>query len=182
MIRDCTLSYKAPLIGEIMSEGFPFAGNTTVHFAHIAYRMEDRYDLRNPEVNYFQSWTAEDTMSRIEEADVFVCSGLWDNALLERASKLKYIQSVGAGYDQFPLDELRDRGIRLANASGVNQNAVAEHAGGQVQHLGLDLRHRVHAGPSARAPRLPRRHARARRSARARAQSRHDRHDRPCPS
>jgi len=119
-----------------MSEGFPSAGDTTIHFAHVAYRMEERYDLRNPDVNYFQTWTAEDTMSRIEEADVFVCSGFWDNALLERASKLKYIQSVGAGYDQFPLDELKERGIVLANASGVNQNAVAEHAMSMI--LGLN--------------------------------------------
>jgi phosphoglycerate dehydrogenase-like enzyme len=81
-------------------------------------------------------------MDRISEADVFVVSGFWDNALLERASKLKYIQSIGAGYDQFPLDELRDRGIRLANASGVNQNAVAEHA----MSLMLGLNRHIHTG------------------------------------
>jgi phosphoglycerate dehydrogenase-like enzyme len=125
-----------------MSEGFPSAGNTTVHFAHVAYRMEDRYVLRNPDVDYFQTWSADDTMNRIEDADVFVCSGFWDNALLERATKLKYIQSIGAGYDQFPLDELRERGIRLANASGVNQNAVAEHA----MSLILGLNRHIHTG------------------------------------
>jgi D-2-hydroxyacid dehydrogenase (NADP+) len=125
-----------------MSEGFPSAGDTTVHFAHVAYRMEERYALRNPEVNYFQTWTADDTMNRIEEADVFVCSGFWDNALLERATKLKYIQSIGAGYDQFPLDELKERGILLANASGVNQNAVAEHA----MSLILGLNRHIHTG------------------------------------
>ncbi|MDP6667264.1 MAG: D-2-hydroxyacid dehydrogenase [Dehalococcoidia bacterium] len=125
-----------------MAEGFPSADNTTVHFAHIAYRMEQRYDLRNPGVNYFQTWSAEDTMDRIEGADVFVVSGFWDNALLERATKLKYIQSIGAGFDQFPLDELRTRGIRLASASGVNQNAVAEHA----MALMLGLNRQIHTG------------------------------------
>ncbi|HAG55845.1 MAG TPA: D-2-hydroxyacid dehydrogenase, partial [Dehalococcoidia bacterium] len=57
--------------------------------------MEERYALRGPGVNYFQTWSPEETMDRIGEADVFVVSGFWDNALLERASKLKYIQSIG---------------------------------------------------------------------------------------
>lgn len=125
-----------------MSEGFPSAGETTVHFSHVAYRLEERYALRNPKVNYFQTWSAEDTTSRIEDADVFLCSGFWDDALLERATKLKYIQSIGAGYDQFPLDELKERGIVLANASGVNQNAVAEHAMSMI----LGLNRHIHTG------------------------------------
>lgn len=125
-----------------MAEAFPSAGETTIHFGHIAYRMEERYALRGPRVSFFQTWSPEETMDRIDGADVFVVSGFWDNALLERASKLKYIQSIGAGYDQFPLDELRARGIRLASASGVNQNAVAEH--GMALMLGLN-RH-IHTG------------------------------------
>ncbi|HIF70984.1 MAG TPA: D-2-hydroxyacid dehydrogenase [Dehalococcoidia bacterium] len=125
-----------------MSEGFPSAGDTVVHFGHIAYRMEERYAARDPKASYFQTWSPRDTTNRIEEADVFVCSGFWDNDLLERATKLKYIQSIGAGYDQFPLDELKKRGIRLANASGVNQNAVAEHA----MSLILGLNRHIHTG------------------------------------
>ena len=125
-----------------MAEKFPSAGGTTVHFAHIAYRMEERYARHCPRVNFYQTWSPEETMDRIGEADVFVVSGFWDNALLERASKLKYIQSIGAGYDQFPLDELRSRDIRLASASGVNQNAVAEHA----MSLMLGLNRHIHTG------------------------------------
>ena len=123
-------------------ETYPSPENTTVHFAHVAYRMEERYAARNPQVNYFQTWTSEETISRINDADVFVVSGFWDNDLLERASKLKYIQSIGAGFDQFPLDELSERGIVLANASGVNQNAVAEHA----MSLMLALNRHIHTG------------------------------------
>ncbi|MCH8911629.1 MAG: D-2-hydroxyacid dehydrogenase [Chloroflexi bacterium] len=104
--------------------------------------MEERYALRGPRVNFYQTWSPEETMDRIGEADVFVVSGFWDNALLEPASKLKYIQSIGAGYDQFPLDELRSRDIRLASASGVNQNAVAEHA----MSLMLGLNRHIHTG------------------------------------
>ena len=123
-------------------ETFPYPENTTVHFAHVAYRMEERNAASNPQVNYFQTWTSEETISRINDADVFVVSGFWDNDLLERASKLKYIQSIGAGFDQFPLDELSERGIVLANASVVNQNAVAEHA----MSLMLALNRHIHTG------------------------------------
>ena len=123
-------------------ETFPYPENTTVHFAHVAYRMEERYAARNPQVNYLQTWTSEETISRINDADVFVVSGFWGNDLLERASKLKYIQSLGAGFAQFPLDELSERGIVLANASGVNQNAVAEHA----MSLMLALNRHIHTG------------------------------------
>ena len=41
---------------------------------------------------------------------------------------LRFIQAIGAGTDQFPLEELKKRGIRLASARGVNYRAVAEHA------------------------------------------------------
>jgi phosphoglycerate dehydrogenase-like enzyme len=66
--------------------------------------------------------------NRVGEADVLVISGLWHNALLDRTKKLRFIQAIGAGTDQFPRDELAKRGIRLASARGVNARAVAEHA------------------------------------------------------
>jgi len=65
---------------------------------------------------------------RVGEADVLVVSGLWQNTLLDRAGRLRFIQSIGAGTDQFPRDELKRRGVRLASARGVNARAVAEHA------------------------------------------------------
>src|SRR5439155_17048456 len=66
--------------------------------------------------------------SRIGEADVLVVSGLWRNELLERAEKLRFIQSISAGTDQYGRDALRARGVRLASAQGANERAVAEHA------------------------------------------------------
>jgi len=57
-----------------------------------------------------------------------VISGLWQNGLLDRATKLRFIQAIGAGTDQFPHEELAKRSIRLASARGVNYRAVSEHA------------------------------------------------------
>ena len=38
------------------------------------------------------------------------------------------IHVAGAGYDQFDVDAIRSKGIRMVNGRGVNANAVAEHA------------------------------------------------------
>ncbi len=51
-----------------------------------------------------------------------------ENHLVDQAKRLRFIQSIGAGTDQFPREELAKRGIRLASARGVNARAVAEHA------------------------------------------------------
>ena len=124
------------------NNAFADLASLKIHFAHVAYQMEPRFEARNSGIGYFQTWDANETSQRIAEADVFVCSGLWNNALLDVATNLKYIQSIGAGYDQFPLDELRKRGIRLASARGVNSNAVSEHAMAMV----LALARHIHTG------------------------------------
>jgi phosphoglycerate dehydrogenase-like enzyme len=87
-------------------------------------------------------WNRDDLNERIGDAHVLVISGFWRNELLERAPKLRFIQSIGAGYDQFNLDALRARGIRLASAKGVNRNAVSEHAMAMI----LSLVRQLHTG------------------------------------
>jgi D-2-hydroxyacid dehydrogenase (NADP+) len=105
----------------------PARDEVTVQFAHSAYRLAERFEARGTGVRHFQTWTLDDTLARVGEADVLVISGFWRNEMQERAKRLAYIQSIGAGYDQFPLDDLRALGIPLANASGVNRDAVAQH-------------------------------------------------------
>lgn len=107
---------------------FPSNANLTVHFAHSAYRLAERFVPRMPEVAHFQTWTADETRARIGEGDVLVVSGFWDNAMLTDAEALKFIQVCAAGYDQFDQSAIAARGIRLANAAGVNANAVSDHA------------------------------------------------------
>lgn len=99
-----------------------------IHFAHVAYRFTDRFALRNTGISCFQTWSAEDTLQRAGEGDVLVVTGFWSPPVLERATRLKFIQVCGAGYNQFDLDAIKARGIRLANGSGVNRNAVSDHA------------------------------------------------------
>jgi phosphoglycerate dehydrogenase-like enzyme len=97
-------------------------------FAHVAYRLHERFSALDTGIRSFAVRDPETLEARVGEADVLVISGLWQNRLLDRAKKLRLIQSIGAGTDQFPRDELAKRGIRLASARGVNYRAVAEHA------------------------------------------------------
>jgi phosphoglycerate dehydrogenase-like enzyme len=97
-------------------------------FAHVAYRLHERFSALGTGNNSFAVRDGATLESRIGEADVLVISGLWHDALLDRAGKLRFIQAIGAGTDQFPQGELARRGIRLASARGVNASAVAEHA------------------------------------------------------
>jgi phosphoglycerate dehydrogenase-like enzyme len=84
--------------------------------------------LRQTGIHSFGVRTSAELEQRIGEADVVVVSGLWRNDLLERAPNLRFIQSIGAGTDQFDRALLKGRGIRLASAQGVNVRAVSEHA------------------------------------------------------
>ena len=99
-----------------------------VCFAHVAYRLHERFSLLNTGIASFAVRDAGALENRVGEADVLVISGLWHDGLLNRAKKLRFIQAIGAGTDQFPRGELVKQSIRLASARGVNYRAVAEHA------------------------------------------------------
>ena len=97
-------------------------------FAHVAYQLHERFSALDTGINSFSVRDLRTLENRLAEADVLVISGLWHDGLLDRAGKLSFIQAIGAGTDQFPLEELKKRGIRLASARSVNYRAVAEHA------------------------------------------------------
>lgn len=100
----------------------------TICFAHVAYRMGERFALRNTGINWFEVRSLDELKARIAEVDVLLCSGLWRNELLAQAPRLAFIQSISAGTDQYSRDVLKAAGVRVASAQGVNERAVAEHA------------------------------------------------------
>ena len=59
---------------------------------------------------------------------MLVVSGMWHAGLVELGGRLRFIQSIGSGTDQFDKAALAAKGIRLASAAGVNARAVSEHA------------------------------------------------------
>jgi len=107
---------------------FPTRDSLTICFAHAAYRMKDRFELRDTGIKCFEVRAYDDLVKRIGEADVVLASGMWKNDLIPHAGKLKFIQSISSGMDQYSRELLGAKGIRLASAAGVNARAVAEHA------------------------------------------------------
>jgi len=107
---------------------FPDFKDLTIQFAHKAYDFVDEFGGRNTGITHFQTYTKEDTIARLGEADVLVLSGFWENSFIEHCAKLRYIQAISAGYNYIDTDIIKSRSIILCNAGGVNSNAVSEHA------------------------------------------------------
>ena len=106
----------------------PAKDQLKICFAHGAYRMAERFQLRATGIAHVEVRSAEDLVRHLPGADVLVVSMMWKNELADIARRLKFIQSISAGTDQYDRHLLRQRGVRVASAAGVNAQAVAEHA------------------------------------------------------
>lgn len=102
--------------------------NLTICFAHVAYRMAERFALRGTGIRHFEVRSLDELTARLGEFDVLSVSMLWRNEFIAQAPRLAFIQSISAGTDQYARDALKTAGIRLASAQGVNAEAVAQHA------------------------------------------------------
>lgn len=105
-----------------------FPTSPLIGFAHIAYRFGERFPLRNTGLSFVELRSREELAARIGELDVLVVSGFWNNALAPAAKKLRFVQSISAGVDQYDKAVFAAHGIRLASAQGANARAVSDHA------------------------------------------------------
>ncbi|MCW4591211.1 D-2-hydroxyacid dehydrogenase [Gluconacetobacter entanii] len=99
-----------------------------IYAAHTYYDIRRELEKRPGAPTCTQVSTPDDLRAIMPEVEVLVASMLWDNNLLDIAPRLRLIQSISSGVDQFDLNRLKERGVHLCNARGVNANAVAEHA------------------------------------------------------
>jgi D-2-hydroxyacid dehydrogenase (NADP+) len=120
----------------------PSKQDLKICFAHGAYQMAQRFADRGTGIDHVQVWAPGELAAQLPEAHVLVVSMMWKNELAPAAKKLKFIQSISAGIDQYDQAVLKAHGIRLANAAGVNAQAVAEHA----MALMLALQRHLHTG------------------------------------
>ena len=118
----------------------PAKQDLTICFAHVAYRMAERFALRGTGIQHFQVNTVEELSARLGEFDVLSVSMMWRNEFITRVPRLAFIQSISAGIDQYDRGALSEAGIRLASAQGVNAEAVAQHA----MALVLGLKRHLH--------------------------------------
>jgi phosphoglycerate dehydrogenase-like enzyme len=107
---------------------FPAKSDLTICFAHGAYQMAERFAARGTGIKHFQVKTLDELKTRAGEPHVISVSMMWRNEVLAMAPKLRFVQSISAGTDQYDFAAFKAQGVRLASAAGVNANAVAEHA------------------------------------------------------
>ncbi len=123
----------------------PPAANLTILLAHPAYQVAEELRRRRPDLTILKAVDGAGLAEQAPAADVIVVSGLWRNELLAVAPKLRFVQSISAGTDQYDKAAFRARGVRLASAQGANERAVAEHALAMV----LALKRHIHLGRDA---------------------------------
>jgi len=111
-------------------------------FAHAAYQLGPRFAARRTNIAFTEARDAATFAAQAADADVVVVSGLWKNELLDAAQRLRFVQSISAGINQYDQARFRARGVRLASAQGVNEVAVAEHA----MALMLAIKRHIHTG------------------------------------
>ncbi len=123
----------------------PLPATVTIGFAHPAYQVQAEFLNRRNDIRTLLATSSQALEAMIPEIDVLVVSGLWRNALLDNAPKLRFIQSISAGTDQYDKPLFKTSGLRLASAQGANERAVAEHA----MALMLALSRHIHLGRDA---------------------------------
>ncbi len=106
----------------------PPSTSLNVLFAHVAYEFAEPFTARKTGMTFEVARNFAELEAKIANADVLSVSMMWKNELAPKAKRLKLIQSISAGTDQYDRAVLKAHGIRLASGQGVNANAVAEHA------------------------------------------------------
>ncbi|ODT20187.1 MAG: hydroxyacid dehydrogenase [Hyphomicrobium sp. SCN 65-11] len=107
---------------------FPARKDTHVLFAHVAYEFTEPFTARQTGMTFEIARNYDELVAKLPNADVLSVSMMWKNELAAKNPRLKLIQSISAGTDQYDREVLKQHGIRLASGHGVNANAVAEHA------------------------------------------------------
>jgi len=81
---------------------------------------------RLPDATVRHPKTTAETLDAATDATVITGTSLPDE-VLDAADDLRLFAGATAGYDHLPLDTLRERGVRVTNASGVHGPNIAEH-------------------------------------------------------
>jgi phosphoglycerate dehydrogenase-like enzyme len=74
--------------------------------------------------HWFKS--SSEAREQIANADVIITAGRINPEIVKQAPKLKWMQTLSAGVDQLPLQELAERNIGLTNARGVHTIQMSE--------------------------------------------------------
>jgi D-2-hydroxyacid dehydrogenase (NADP+) len=94
------------------------------HDLDIAPAITERRD----DIDIVVAADRAEALEALPDADVFAINpSNWDDAYLEGLDAGDWVQATSIGYDAFPIEAFRDRGVRFTNASGNYGPVVAEH-------------------------------------------------------
>ena len=86
----------------------------------------DDYNAVSPEVNAVAAHTVEALMDEIANADVVF--GRMPKEAFLRAKNLKWVQSIGVGFETMLYPEMVESDVIVTNTAGAFDSAMAEHA------------------------------------------------------
>ncbi|TYT60419.1 D-2-hydroxyacid dehydrogenase [Natrialba swarupiae] len=89
--------------------------------------LADEIEKRLPNATIHTATSAAESAEYIQTADIAVGAFLTEQ-LLSNAEQLSWFQTVSAGVDHLPYEEIDERSIHLTSASGVHAEPVAEQA------------------------------------------------------
>src|SRR2546427_776800 len=100
-------------------------------FWKVPKSQVERLRERFPQVIFTHALTDAEALSAIESAEVALASRL-SPAMVEEASRLRWVHSTAAAVGILPLKELAARSIAVTNSRGVQAAAMAEFVIGGV--------------------------------------------------
>lgn len=95
------------------------------HDLPIADAVRDR----TTDLSVVDAETEAEAVDALADAEIFVTNPTnWSDSFLDSLDEGDWMQATSIGYAAFPVDEFRDCGVALTNASTLHDSAVSEHA------------------------------------------------------
>ncbi|NEW08739.1 D-2-hydroxyacid dehydrogenase [Paenibacillus sp. SYP-B3998] len=92
----------------------------------LTYLCEHMPEDLASRVHFHWFKNANEASKHIPEADAILTAGRMNPEIMKQATKLRWIQTLSAGVDKLPLQELNERNIVLTNARGVHTVQMSE--------------------------------------------------------
>ncbi|TXK86190.1 D-2-hydroxyacid dehydrogenase [Paenibacillus sp. N3.4] len=92
----------------------------------LTYLQENLPKELNNRIQFHWFKSSKEASAHLANADVIVTAGKMNPDIMKQTPNLKWLQTLSAGVDKLPLQELAERNIVLTNARGVHTIQMSE--------------------------------------------------------